>query len=211
MADRSFPFETIVRDGRPCSAMRIECGKCDAKAYMAQTGVKRKPNEAAEQYFRNHGWRVGNGPRADLCPSCQPKRPELKVVNMEQPAKAEAPREMTRDDRRIVFAKIDEVYEKDRYSHPWTDGAVARDLGVPQAWVALVRDEMFGPEGGNPVIDGFLRQAEPILKECRDLVNAARSLIEEGRKIADRVDELERTARAIERDVKNPNKVARRA
>jgi hypothetical protein len=57
------------------------------------------------------------------------------------------PREMGRDDRRIVFAKIDEVYlgEGNGYSQGWNDEAVAKDLAIPRAWVASVREEMFGP------------------------------------------------------------------
>lgn len=203
MADRSFPFEKIRRDGLAYSAFRIDCAKCEAKTYMVQTGNSRKPPIAAEQYFRNHGWKVGNGPRADFCPSCQNKKPELKVVPME-PMKAEQPREMSRDDRRIIFQKIDEVYDDGRYSAPWTDSAVARDLGVPKAWVSIVRDEMFGPEGSNAEFDDFLARAEPLLKEGRDLLNGARSLSEAVRQFADRIEELEHIARKVEREIDRP-------
>ena len=149
MGERSFPFESINRDGNRYSAMRIECCKCESKAYFVQSGNKRLPPIAAEQYFRNHGWRVGNGPRADICPECIKKaKPALKVEPMVE-TKANAPREMGRDDRRIITDKLDEIYDEKigRYISPWTDAAVSRDLGVPRAWVAEVREQFFGPEG----------------------------------------------------------------
>ncbi|WP_181409841.1 hypothetical protein [Martelella alba] len=66
--------------------------------------------------------------------------------------KADPPPVMKRDDRRIIAAKLDDVYSTDAYVEPWTDAAVAKDLGVPRAWVSEVREAFFGPEGGNPLV-----------------------------------------------------------
>ena len=65
------------------------------------------------------------------------------------PMKAEPPREMSREDKRLIFGKLDGVYldEKRGYGNGWSDGQVAKDLGVPLAWVKTVREENFGPEG----------------------------------------------------------------
>jgi hypothetical protein len=206
MNGRNFPFETIQADGRTVTAMRIECADCEAKAYFAQTGHGRKPPIAAEQYFRRHGWHVGNGPRADKCASCQEERkPQLKVVKMDPKAepKAEKPREMSREDRRIVFAKVDELYLDDKtgYQPPWTDAAVARDLGVPRSWVSAVRDELFGPEGSNAEFDEFLEKAAPIIAETKNLVRSAQVQLEECRRLDARIVELERVAKRIDRDI----------
>ncbi|WP_180901739.1 hypothetical protein [Martelella soudanensis] len=65
-------------------------------------------------------------------------------------SKAEPPPQMQREDRRIVADKIADVYDDSGYIAPWTDDLVARDLGVPCAWVAEVRDFMFGPANENP-------------------------------------------------------------
>jgi hypothetical protein len=56
-------------------------------------------------------------------------------------------REMTRDERRIIFEKINELYVGDQvgYRDSWTDEKVAVDLGVPRAWVEDMRAEYFGP------------------------------------------------------------------
>lgn len=56
--------------------------------------------------------------------------------------------EMTRADKRVIFAKLEEVYgdETTGYKGSWNDTKVATDLGIPTAWVALVREDTFGPE-----------------------------------------------------------------
>ncbi|WP_319520214.1 hypothetical protein [uncultured Martelella sp.] len=64
--------------------------------------------------------------------------------------KAEPPPQMQREDRRIVADKIADVYDDTGYIAPWTDELVAQDLGVPRAWIAEMRDFMFGPANENP-------------------------------------------------------------
>lgn len=54
-------------------------------------------------------------------------------------------RPMDKADRRIVFAKLNEVYGDDMYLEDWIDQKVAEDLGVPVEWVAEVREGDFGP------------------------------------------------------------------
>jgi hypothetical protein len=55
---------------------------------------------------------------------------------------------MGKAEKRIIFAKLNDVYEDEKvgYSGDWSDAKVAKDLGVPVAWVKEVRDESFGPE-----------------------------------------------------------------
>lgn len=209
MPDRMLEHETINVEGRTLSALRIVCAKCEGKALMVQHKGVHLPPEAGNRYFSSKGWKIGSTKKGDLCPACQKsQKPKLEIVKTMQPATAEKPREMTRDERRIIFQKIDEHYvsEERGYQPPWTDGGVARDLGVPQAWVASVREEMFGPAGSNHDIDEFMRVAEPVLKDGRDLVNAAKSLLADANKIVDRIEDLERRARKIERETSNPAK-----
>lgn len=82
------------------------------------------------------------GPKPD-----QSEESELKTT----PIRAEPPREMSLEDRRIIFAKIHDVYldAKTGYDNGWSDKKVATDLGVPQAWVAKIREENFGPDNSN--------------------------------------------------------------
>lgn len=64
------------------------------------------------------------------------------------PPVADAERPMDRTDRRLVFARLNELYvdETTGYSDDWTDAKVAADMGVPIDWIAEVRDSDFGPE-----------------------------------------------------------------
>ncbi len=62
--------------------------------------------------------------------NCKPEDQE-RIRDQEPPA------ELTRENRRIILAKLEEVYvdEKTGYSPGWTDAKLALDLGVPRAWV----------------------------------------------------------------------------
>ena len=205
MADmRRFPLVNVERDGKPVQAMAIECRKCGVGARHIITTRANFSNALAAKYFRVHGWEIGKNARGDFCPDCIKRRkakPEPQVVAMKD--EAEAPREMSREDRRIIFAKIDELYLDDRtgYTPPWTDAAVARDLGVPRAWVAKVRDELFGPEGSNAEFDDFLEKVAPIIADLKNLARSTTAQLEEARKIGQRVDDIERLAKRIEREI----------
>lgn len=199
MNGRSFPIERIDKDGNHCLAAKIECCQCEAVAFSSSRGGLNP--KAHEQHFRGLGWSVGNGPRRDMCPECQKRKPNLKVVKMEPAHKAEAPREMSREDRRIITSKLDDVYLDGKYSTPWTDAAVARDLGVPRAWVSEVRDQFFGPEGSNPEFDDFLIKAAPVIADLRNLHKSVHAQLEQCRAMTTRVEELERMGRRIEKEI----------
>jgi hypothetical protein len=161
MTGRSFELRRKQdKAGKITTFFEIECSACHRIGEMAQKSIRNLPREAVQQYFRNHGWNVGNGPRKDLCPTCaqRPERPKLEIVStMEKepmtasisiPSKAEPPRVMSREDRRIIYAKIEDVYDVKGgyYKANWTDKLVGSDLGVPWAWVQEIREEFFGPE-----------------------------------------------------------------
>lgn len=172
------------------------------------------------QGFARRGWTVGKTPERDLCPACtraarttlvpvqSPITPSNGVVPVSQPsptplravpaaeprppvvAKAEPPREMTRDERRIINAKIDEVYvdEAHGYSLGWNDDRVSKDLGVPRAWVAKMREENFGPDH-NVEVTKAQREATELTVKMAELnatiegaVKAARELLAQAAK-----------------------------
>lgn len=124
---------------------------------------------------------------------------------MEQthPAKAEAPREMGRDERRIITDKLDDVYDDKagRYKAPWTDAAVSRDLGVPRSWVSDVREQFFGPEGSNEEFDTFMQDAAPVIADMKNLFSSLHGLVERVKAVEPKIAELERVGRKIEREL----------
>ncbi|PST62632.1 hypothetical protein C9E91_13725 [Rhizobium sp. SEMIA4064] len=192
--------------------MRIDCASCGAVAYFPfQTGVNRKPPVAAIQFFQNKGWVVGNGPRKDFCPihASPAKRKGTKIMASEcAPSTADKPREMTREDRRIINDKLDEVYGKDAYKAPWTDAAVAKDLGVPRDWVAQVREQFFGPAGSNPLFDEFLKESARLDASfrsfeaiCADAASAIASQKQAHADLCKQMDAYRVLARKVEREV----------
>lgn len=111
---------------------------------------------------------------------------------------AEQPRKMEREDRRIILAKLNDVYidEASGYQSPWTDRKVAEDLGVPQAWVAELRDENFGPAADNQEIREMLKNVEAQAKDAVKLLADAKAIRAEGAALVERINELNR--RSIE-------------
>jgi hypothetical protein len=120
----------------------------------------------------------------------------------------EPPREMSRDDRRVIFAKLDEVYidENKGYDNGWSDHRVAVDLGVPRAWVASVREEMFGPDKSNA-------EARELVQEARELVATMKAFVAEHHEtavkaIADR-DAFVKKVEEFDRRIDNVEKLYR--
>jgi hypothetical protein len=129
--------------------------------------------EGIAQKFRNKGWVIGSRNGRDVCPGCAARKRKSKAESLEKQATnvinmkiaAEPPRQMTRDDRRVIFAKLNDVYidEAKGYDNGWSDLRVAKDLGVPLAWVKEIREENFGLESAN-------EDARAIMKEVLELL-----------------------------------------
>lgn len=138
---------------RPTQAYSIQCRKCGAVEKLAIPNHGKDPSpENVAAKFRNKGWSVAARRGHDVCPSCQSRnKAKLRVVSESeetQPFHAEPPREMSREDRRVIFAKLNDVYldEDQGYDAGWSDAKVADDLGVPRAWITAIREENFGAE-----------------------------------------------------------------
>lgn len=178
--DREFVRTTVKEDGKPpLPAFKLTCAKCGATDTLL-LGSKSAgyPTPLVQQKMRHRGWEIGNRASADLCPDCvtgkhkKHNKPEEKMENnVVTFMKAEPPQTMTREDRRLIFAKIDEVYldENTGYSEGWTDSRVANDLGVPVAWVRDIRAENFGEERSNAAITKQLDEVKDILAKARKL------------------------------------------
>lgn len=153
---------------------------------LEQQLIRRKLEEA--------GWLVGKRPGKHLCPGCAAKNKETNVVPITKP---DAPREMGREDRRIIFEKLNEVYvnETTGYGPGWTDAKVATDLGVPRAWVTMVRDEMFGPEGSNEEIRATIKDATALLAEIKALLPQLGAVTHKADVIEKRLAEIQKDLR----------------
>jgi hypothetical protein len=108
------------------------------------------------------------------------------VTNNAKPVDVLPPRAMSREERRIIFEKLNEVYVNDKvgYAGGWTDAKVASDLGVPLQWVRVIRDENFGDEVGNEDIRKQLAEAKEALALVRQLEPDIKKLLA----LADRIE-----------------------
>lgn len=188
MPRRSFEPVPVQHGDRRVRGMRAVCSKCGFEGKVpvsihGQASIKGEAESiSATKKFTTLGWEIGATPSRDLCPSCaakpKPEKPALILVQtngapMSQDSAAAAPREMTPADRRVIFVKLEDVYSVDNkgYTGIWTDKLVAEDLGVPRAWVTDVREQFFGPEGGNEAIRIQLAEARAVLVEAQALID----------------------------------------
>lgn len=209
MADRKFYPVAIRRsDAGPSQrAAETVCSLCGDKGHIIMANGTSYPPEVVKRKFEYVGWSVDARREGhDICPKCikieKDKRAAAKVAAREEKTVVEMtsqrvpprepPREMTRDDRRLIFVRLNEVYESETtgYSAGFTDKRVADELNVPQAWVVTVRDENFGPLRDS----GELRDiGEKIDGVCRDR-DALKAAIEACQKglatLNGRIDEL---------------------
>jgi len=214
------PFLRRSSDDGRRSSWNIVCGQCGTTENLGAQGLG--PQIACEQLpkrAQSKGWLVGKKARDHICPACiksvAAKRANIQEDKMAEtktvvPLRADPPREMSREDRRIVFAKLDEVYVNETigYSAGWTDKLVAEDLGVPRAWVATVRDENFGP-ASNEEIETVIREVRAAAAEVRGLngdMSAIKHKIGEyANSLAatmERIAKLEKKANEIEKSVR---------
>ena len=203
--EREFVRTTVKEDGKPpLPAFKLTCAKCGTTDTLL-LGSKSNgyPTPLVQQKMRHRGWEIGNRASADLCPDCvsskhakHNKLEEKMENNVVTYVKAEEPPTMSREDRRLIFAKIDEVYldENIGYSDGWTDSRVANDLGVPLAWVRDIRSENFGDERSNAAITKQLDEVKAVLAQAKklhlDTKDSMRNMSEQTDKITKMLKQL---------------------
>jgi hypothetical protein len=207
--------------GKRAPGMRITCGRCGKSDSLHFNSLKLgvDPDKIIRRKFAERGWFVADRSYLHRCPGCS-RVAKLVATSMKDmkpmanivPMKADPPAQMTREDRRVIFEKLNDVYgdEKSGYTGKWTDKSVATDLGIPWAWVSQVREEMFGSLGANAEIEATTMQAVALLSEIEIAVQKLRALQEEGKNIQARfsaaaiesVGKLTAEAERISRNIK---------
>jgi hypothetical protein len=171
----------------------ITCGHCGDVEHLPVNnfaGRNGAGDDVEIQFVKRkleaRGWKISNR-AGHRCPKCfssikataaRRASENAAAANGETPVSAVTPikslkevgaRMLGRDDRRIIFEKLNDVYLNDKvgYSAGWTDERVATDLGVPRAWVKLIRDENFGEEMANEEITQKVVEASKVLDEIK--------------------------------------------
>jgi hypothetical protein len=180
-------------DGRMVRGIIARCGHYGCEAAIPLP-VNTMQNGGGDDIAWQHiarklemkGWRIGKTRNAHRCPKCfaAAKAPDIDKAeanktnaatngahSMNMKVVQENVRVMERPDRRIIFDKLNQVYVDDTvgYGPGWTDERVATDLGVPRAWVRLVREEHFGDEVSNEQIRRDIKDATAVLEQIRAL------------------------------------------
>lgn len=212
--NRTFARATIeINGGRRIPAVIACCSQCGTTEKISANNHSGSiPPEAAANRFRHNGWFIANKDGKDICPKCQAEKKNTKVVKesnvVELAVKAEPPRQMTKEDRRLIFAKIDEVYldESKGYSSGWSDKKVASDLGVPSAWVRTIREENFGTEGANEELISLIAEAREVERQIREidagLVKALKAAEQASAALYVKINDILPRLSKIERDMK---------
>ena len=194
MAVEGIPYHA---NGKAVAAVICdECGHRDEVpcAYKGKTEAKSRaarPNEGqARSKAIQLGWSIIRNKMR--CPACEEKRKsEMKqetVTKLHQTTPARSPSKRQRIE---IFTMLAEVYDIDAglYKNGDTDDSVADVLGVMPGWVAEIREEEFGPAGGNESIENLIKQIAGFEKDCAGTEATAVDLIK-------RVQALEATSKA---------------
>lgn len=174
----------------------IRCSDCGVRGEIAPTNAAGcLPPEMVTKKFNQRGWKVGTTPRKDVCPECR-KRDSMRIAKVDKNLRAEIidlhpkkeepvepKKTISREDRRIILAKLNEVYqdEKTGYRPGWNDDKVAVDLGVFTKWVADLRAENFGDLPVSAIDQGFLDEARQVLEQIQQVGREAIALRDEAR------------------------------
>jgi hypothetical protein len=200
-------------DGRRVRGVTIFCGSCDfteslpVNSFTGHSFDNDKTNKFATRKLEARGWKIGKTANSHACPKCLgdaraaaskqvvTAMPEKLTIVKAEPAPAPAPqqepRTMTRDDRRIIFEKLNEVYVSETvgYAPDWSDERVAKDLGVLVEWVTLIRSENFGDlECGEQFAQKLVSLATELVEISKEL-NATDEKLDA---LAARADKIER-------------------
>lgn len=207
-----FERTTVPNGGKPSRGFKIECGHCKFHGAIPLVGSLSAENEAKliQSKFEAIGWKIGKGAAQHRCPRCFSaiknsaitKSQKSKENQMPEKLAVEPAREMGREDKRLIFAKIHEVYGDNSYLENWTDAKVANDLGVQRAWVKTVREAEFGPDGGNEEIAKAIEEAIWLLKEVRALEPTVKRMLTDVQTLTSIADKVQKTVSEIERGIK---------
>lgn len=201
---REFDHDLVQSsEGRIRHMIVVTCGACGESVHISQQWRGPSRGDAISNHLRRRGWVIGrNKASADRCPVCatlprkaatlrcegvSPQIPVRHQPTMEAPtimatekpaAPAAEPRQPDRESRRLIHAEIETHWLDDAkgFAGGETDLTIARRLGVPQAWVAEVREFSFGSLMVNEDIAAFSQEHKAISDQIVELAKAHLSL-----------------------------------
>lgn len=190
------------------SRVKVRCNECGWEDVLACDYVRAgrdgwSPNVGqVRKKLVATGWQVTK--RAEKCPSCAAAilaaKAEKKGCEMTKDNVAEI-RKPSREQKREIARLLDEVYDTSagRYVGAETDKTVADTLGggVMSGWVADIREEFYGPDGGNDDLEGLLsdiadwrKRADASAEEAHGLITKMTAALRDFNAAREEVDKL---------------------
>lgn len=203
-------FEPI-RDGRGQPRVRCICDECGRDEVVAAVHGRdgSEGQGQAVSKVQKLGWSfIGKRLR---CSSCESSRKVVKMADKKAAKVAvEPPREPTRAQKREIMDLLDEVYDVDAecYKRGDTDETVADVLGVMPGWVSQLREEFFGPAGGNQDMEELAKRLDAVQLKLDGALLEAQQACQVVAGLKDEVSELLKALGAIRKAV-GPRVLAR--
>ncbi|TMV86125.1 hypothetical protein FGG78_20140 [Thioclava sp. BHET1] len=177
------PIEDVQAQSGP-PRVQVRCDGADCRAEECFPNGRGQIGQAHKKLVQK-GWRV-DGEKC-FCPMCEAKRraraakPRFNVEAFTRPAAAAAevkaiaatvPRQPTRAQKRLILDCLSACYDAARecYVGGESDETVAAEIsGCLPGWVAQLREEFFGPAGGNEEMVKLAAELERLSGELADL------------------------------------------
>ncbi|TWI29721.1 hypothetical protein [Paracoccus sulfuroxidans] len=152
----------------------VTCDFCGTLEVVACDRLRRKGGETQlnigqiNNKLTSRKWVISNGKHE--CPACAARRRAFACQKKEEEAAPVMsvsatspsqcpPREPTGPQKRLIVLALENSYDVKgkRYRGHETDATLAADLGdgIMPGWVAALREDMFGPSGGNEEIEAI--------------------------------------------------------
>lgn len=170
-----------MRDNRGNTMAKCTCDECPETVTFKCSFVNRendhRPIEVnksqATVKLNDAGWTlVKNVLR---CPKCEALRKEKRMSKEPTVVSITAtpPRQPTREQKRMIVTALEEMYDtqNQRYKGSETDKGIAEMLGdnIMSGWVSIVREDMFGPDGNEEMLD-FSKEMAAWIKKADDAI-----------------------------------------
>lgn len=214
-----WPYEVrnLESHGGPVRVQVIRCssGDCNAESYVLVSKKHPFPPEFLRKKFSKEGWKIPKKVDKSICPKCvqgkEQSKNQCEADDMGKnigsadsglhPEDATATREPSRSQKREIVEALNDYYDSnaERYTEGMTDQELGRLLDLPWRWIADIRDDLFGPEGGNEEIDKFhtaVQGLESMVKNWHEELN---EILVKGEELFTRCNELKKMGEEIKK------------
>ena len=180
-------------NGRGAHRARAVCDRCGRDEVVTcdyarmSGGSGWAPNEAqVTRKMTGQGWAVVKGKLH--CPGCEAKRKVKPMAEVQAKLQAGAAvPQPSREQKRAIIDLLQASYDTKagRYLQGETDATLATVLEVRAGWVAVLREELFGPDGRNEEADALRQELDALRAD----IKAAEAVHDDLRKALDRQGE----------------------